>query len=111
MAWATLPWLRNFSAFSRDLLLLKAMNGSASAPVRYRSITPMKLGREPRSGRCSATSKVSTRQKQGSMNRRWGGDEGDNSTEREGSSALRGLEGLSAPRLQLHFADLEYGMH
>jgi hypothetical protein len=26
MAWATLPWLRNFSAFSSALLLLKAMD-------------------------------------------------------------------------------------
>src|ERR1700691_5061729 len=26
MAWATLPWVRNFSAFSSALLLLKAMD-------------------------------------------------------------------------------------
>src|SRR5277367_5596427 len=71
MAWATLPWLRNFSAFSSALLLLKAMD-DFRLPAPH---TPATLF----SRTDGLDMKVSTRQKQGATRLRGGGAKGDNS--------------------------------
>src|ERR1700683_928777 len=71
MAWATLPWLRNFSAFSSALLLLKAMDDLCPpGPAHSGNVL------QPTDG---LDMKVSTRQKQGATRHKGGGAKGDNS--------------------------------
>src|ERR1700689_4523789 len=69
MAWATLPWLRNFSAFSSALLLLKAMDDLCPpGPAHSGNVL------QPTDG---LDMKVSTRQKQAATRPKGGGPKGN----------------------------------
>src|SRR5580704_4522869 len=121
MAWATLPWLRYFSAFSSALLLLKAMDD-------FRLPDPTTPGQSFRP-QMWLSGEVGTLQKPRSMRRRSHSAEGDNRgawprnparrADTDGGSfhergePLGDLELRGRPRptpLHFHFADLNNGL-
>src|SRR5579863_3590704 len=83
MAWATLPWLRNFSAFSSALLLLKAMDAFVLPAPHTRAAL---LCRTDGLGM-----KVSMCQKQGATRLKGVGAKGDNSAFPAPASPQQGL--------------------